>query len=195
MVNKLHRSWTLWFDSPNLHASAQDYYDDIRWLPNISKIADFDTVEDFWHIFNNITSIDALCYRTSYYVFTAGMKPSIYDLNNMNGCVGSIILKKEDAGNMWLISILSCIGESMAYSSMVNGISITRYKDTFKMGFWLKKRIDMVQFKDFILNKIIDKCIENAKIIEIDTDAIDENIMVKNVYLNTTLELRYLSFR
>lgn len=61
----LQNSWTLWF----LHPDSQRNWDD-RVIPILS----FDTVEDFWSIYNHIKTPAEFNSGHDYYLFKQGIK-------------------------------------------------------------------------------------------------------------------------
>lgn len=86
----LQYSWSFWY----LKGDRQK-----DWVDCLRKIADFDTVEDFWayvflvcayllfwfSIYNHNSPSSALGYGSDYYLFKTGIQPMWEDPKNVNG--------------------------------------------------------------------------------------------------------------
>lgn len=48
-------------------------------------VAEFDTVEDFWRIYNNLVPIDLLPSNTDFFIFKDYIKPQWEDPKNVKG--------------------------------------------------------------------------------------------------------------
>ena len=58
----LQYRWVLWFDNPKLKKP------DESWEENLKKIHSFDTVEDFWCLFNNIVAPTKLTMNSNFHI-------------------------------------------------------------------------------------------------------------------------------
>jgi hypothetical protein len=74
--NYLHSKWTMWFDNPRF-ANPE-----IEWKDNLTNCGTFDTIEDFWRIYNNLKPASTLSVNSNYHVFREGIVPMWEDLNN-----------------------------------------------------------------------------------------------------------------
>jgi len=119
----LYSPWTLWFDSPatkgrNLPqtpisalpqtplpqtpgvAAAQG------WMEDIKRVISFDSVEEFWGLYNNIVPPSQLPQKANYYLFKEGIIPAWEDDANKNGGKWSIQLPRDKnrghVDKMWL---------------------------------------------------------------------------------------------
>lgn len=61
----LQNSWTLWFLHPDAHRA---------WDDRVIPILSFDTVEDFWSIYNHIKTPAEFSLGHDYYLFKQGIK-------------------------------------------------------------------------------------------------------------------------
>jgi len=117
----LYSTWTLWFDSPTAKgrnlpptpatpgvpqtpsAAAQG------WMEDIKKVISFDSVEEFWGLYNNIIPPSLLPSKANYYLFKDGIMPAWEDEANKSGGKWSIQLPKDkNRGNvdkMWLYTV------------------------------------------------------------------------------------------
>lgn len=78
----LQNQWTFWYFENNK---------DKNWEENLRVVSPFNTVEDFWSIYNHIKNASDLRQGCSYFVFKEGIKPMWEDVGNR-------------AGGRWLIS-------------------------------------------------------------------------------------------
>jgi translation initiation factor 4E len=143
-THPLTNKWVLWYDCPNKKITSQN------WIENIKQIHTFNTLEEFWGIYNNILKPSSLSYGSNYYLFKNGIKPMWEDQHNQNGGKWSIQLKKNlDVDNIWLYTILNCLGEhfcdvenNMDFNSHITGIivNIRKYQD--KVNIWVNNKND-----------------------------------------------------
>ncbi len=155
---KLKRAWTLWFDSPEMHNYYAETIDPRSWKQNIDNVCTFDTIENFWRLYNNIVGPNELGYRNAYYIFEKGTAPHCLDLNNQNGVTLHYALplnnKVEDA---WLLTIMLMFkekinhrkGKQLILTNYLNGASLKRHKDCFELTLWL--RVDCKKLNDILI--------------------------------------------
>lgn len=74
----LQFSWTMWYNEPQPRNSKE-------WTNNVKKILTFDTVEDFWCLFNNLYAPSRLVPGSNYHLFKEGIKPEWEDPANKKG--------------------------------------------------------------------------------------------------------------
>ena len=183
----LERKWTIWFDAPFLHDSQNKYSNELIWINNIQKVYTFDSVINFWGSYNNISPIEEISYRSSYYIYEYNTKPIWRDLNNLNG--GNIkfyipfdyydaeddiedIPNKKNIQDMWLYCILSIIGKTVPYNLEITGIYISKLKQYCELGITVrtdnKKVLDSITeyFMKKFKNKDVEIDIEYEKNIE-----------------------------
>ncbi|XP_050309327.1 retinaldehyde-binding protein 1-like isoform X2 [Anthonomus grandis grandis] len=120
----LQNCWTLW------------YYESDRsqpWELNQREIASFQTVEDFWSLYNHIKPASELKQGTDYSLFKKGIRPMWEDPANKRGGRWLISLDKKqrlnDLDRYWLDIILCLIGEAFEHSDEICGAVVNlRYK-------------------------------------------------------------------
>uniref|UniRef100_A0A2H8TGI6 Eukaryotic translation initiation factor 4E n=1 Tax=Melanaphis sacchari TaxID=742174 RepID=A0A2H8TGI6_9HEMI len=78
----LENKWTFWYYEPKGKISAE----------NLHKVTSFDTVEDFWCLFNHIKKPSQLSLQSHYSYFKYGIKPNWDD-------------DKNSAGGRWILEI------------------------------------------------------------------------------------------
>lgn len=149
----LQNKWALWFFKND---KSKD------WKANLKIITAFDTVEDFWGLYNHIQPASKLPSGCDYSLFKEGVQPMWEDDYNKRGGRWLINLNKaqrlSDLDNLWLETLLCLIGEAFEEQSddvcgaVVNirnkgdklGLwthDATRNDATKKIGFKLKERL------------------------------------------------------
>jgi len=127
----LQNYWTLW------------YYENDRqntWEKNLKEIASFQTVEDFWSLYNHIKLASELKQGCDYSLFKKGVKPMWEDDANKRGGRWLINLDKKQRSNdldrYWLDIILCLIGEAFENSDEVCGATVNIRGKGDKIGLW-----------------------------------------------------------
>ncbi|KAG7188282.1 hypothetical protein KM043_007946 [Ampulex compressa] len=128
----LQNTWTLW------------YYELDRnrlWEESQREISSFDTVEDFWSLYNHIKSASELRQGCDYSMFKQGIRPMWEDDANKSGGRWLINLEKKqrntDLDYFWLEIILCMIGEAFnEYSDDVCGAVVNIRPKGDKIGVW-----------------------------------------------------------
>ncbi|XP_075232427.1 eukaryotic translation initiation factor 4E1 [Lycorma delicatula] len=128
----LHNTWTLW------------YYENDRkktWEKNQCEITSFDTVEDFWSLFNHIKAASELRQGCDYSLFKKGIRPMWEDEANKQGGRWLISLEKKQRDNdldeFWLEIMLCMIGEAFDdYSDEICGAVVNVRSKGDKIGVW-----------------------------------------------------------
>jgi len=129
----LQNSWTLWFYKNDKTKS---------WEANQREIITFNTVEDFWALYNHIELASRLGAGCDYSLFKEGIRPMWEDERNKRGGRWLINLDKKQRGscldNFWLEVVLCLIGECFESESvMVNGAVVNVRARGDKISMWL----------------------------------------------------------
>ncbi|XP_067015665.2 eukaryotic translation initiation factor 4E-like [Anabrus simplex] len=130
--HSLQNSWTLWY-------SHNDTKSD--WAENQRQIATFNTVEDFWSLFNHIKKSNKLDQGQGYALFKTGIRPMWEDEANTKGGRWLINLEKrkrdKDLNKYWQEVLLLLIGEGFdEHSDDVSGAVVNRRVKGGKIGVW-----------------------------------------------------------
>ncbi|KAJ7925850.1 translation initiation factor eIF 4e-like domain-containing protein [Mycena leptocephala] len=167
----LYSPWTLWFDSPQTKgrnmpqtpisafpqtpvpqtpgvAAAQG------WMEDIKRVISFDSVEEFWGLYNNIVPPSQLPQKANYYLFKEGIIPAWEDEANKNGGKWSIQLPKDKnrahVDKMWLYTMLAAIGETFDPSltmedpsgsppnSLITGVIVSTRPQFYRLSIWTR---------------------------------------------------------
>lgn len=162
----LFSAWTLWFDSPSTKgrnlpqtpisafpqtplpqtpgaAAAQG------WMEDIKRVINFDSVEEFWGLYNNIIPPSQLPQKANYYLFKEGIIPAWEDEANKFGGKWSIQLPKDknrhNVDKMWLFTMLAAIGETFdpspsnnANESLITGVIVSTRPQFYRLSIWTR---------------------------------------------------------
>jgi len=129
----LQNSWTLWFFKNDKNRN---------WEDNQRSIITFNTVEDFWALYNHIELASKLNAGCDYSLFKEGVKPMWEDERNRRGGRWVINLNKSQRATsldkIWLEVMLCLIGEAFDdHSKYVNGAVVSVRTKGDKIGMWL----------------------------------------------------------
>ncbi len=118
----LYNSWTLWFDNPSQKGMASARGSKDSWGDDMNKVVDFDSVEEFWGLYQNVVPPSDLPQKANYYLFKQGIKPAWEDPANTNGGKWSIQLPRDKSraviDKLWLFTMLAAIGETLEAPSL-----------------------------------------------------------------------------
>lgn len=170
----LYSPWTLWFDSPatkgrNLPQTPMSSFPQTPvpqtpgalasaaqgWMEDIKRVIRFDSVEEFWGLYNNIVPPSNLPQKANYYLFKEGIIPAWEDDANKNGGKWSIQLPKDKnrAGidKMWLHTMLAAIGETFDpmltgedvsvddhSQSLITGVIVSTRPQFYRLSIWTR---------------------------------------------------------
>lgn len=139
LKHKLYKAWTMWFDAPDPTKKP----DPNNWHANIKKIVSFDTVEDFWGLFNNLMTPSRLKDKSNYNLFREGIMPAWEDPQCAAG--GKWVLQlntnasdKKLLDEIWLYTALEMIGEGFEDSDEICGAVISLRKSRNRIAVWTK---------------------------------------------------------
>lgn len=127
----LQNSWTLW------------YYDQEKgktWEQCQHQITTFDTVEDFWSLYNHIKMPTEIKSGNDYSLFKNNIRPMWEDEQNKNGGRWVISLQKfyrqTELDKLWLEVILCLIGEAFDFSEDICGAVVNVRMNRHKIAIW-----------------------------------------------------------
>ncbi|KAF8064643.1 EIF4E1 [Scenedesmus sp. PABB004] len=133
----LEHKWTLWFDNPSTKQSLTRYGQGLR------PVYSFDSVEDFWCLYNNIKAPSQLQPSATYYLFKDGIEPKWEDPMNAHG--GSWVANAPRTPNgratldaWWLHAVLACIGEQFDEGDEVCGVTVNIRAGKDRIELWTK---------------------------------------------------------
>lgn len=130
-----HR-WTLWFTKP---ASGKGD----NWNDLLKEVITFESVEEFWGVYNNIAPVSELALKSDYHLFKENVRPEWEDIQNKHGGKWSYSFKDKRGVNideLWLHTMLAAIGETMEDEDdgEVMGVVVNVRKAFFRIGVWTR---------------------------------------------------------
>ena len=109
MSHILNDKWVLWFHD----------IDETDWSINgYKKIADIDTIENFWNIYKSIDEVTIQ--HSMFFLMRNGINPIWEDNNNINGGCWSFKINIKDSFQLFIKLAIFAIGENMLYESKNN---------------------------------------------------------------------------
>ena len=112
----------------------------LQYESTVKKIADFDTVEDFWKILQHMKKPEHLKNGIEFQLFKYNIKPLWEDESNKKGGRISIKLKKENSSLVWEEFILLLIGGNFPdkIKEEINGVLISIRRDFNFLQIWFR---------------------------------------------------------
>jgi len=128
----LQNKWALWFFKNDKTKS---------WANNLRQITTFDTVEDFWGVYNHIQLASKLGLGCDYSLFKDGIRPMWEDERNRLGGRWLVNINKNqrqvELDRLWLETLLCLIGEAFGEDSdQVCGAVVNIRHKGDKMAVW-----------------------------------------------------------
>ncbi|EPS43870.1 hypothetical protein H072_2186 [Dactylellina haptotyla CBS 200.50] len=132
----LMNKWTLWFTRPPNKS-------DSHWSDTLKEVVTFDSVEEFWGIYNNITKTSDLAVKSDYHLFKVGIRPEWEDIANKHGGKWAYQFKERRSvaiDELWLHTMLAAIGETLEKETdrEVTGVVVNVRKGFYRIGLWTR---------------------------------------------------------
>ncbi|KAK1767081.1 eukaryotic translation initiation factor 4E [Phialemonium atrogriseum] len=132
----LANAWTLWFTKPS--SGKGDNWNDL-----LKEVITFESVEEFWGVYNNIAPVSGLAVKSDYHLFKKGVRPEWEDPQNKHGGKWSYSFKDKrniDIDDLWLHTMLAAIGETLEEEEdgEVMGVVVNVRKAFFRIGVWTR---------------------------------------------------------
>lgn len=133
----LQNKWTLWFTKPP--SGKGDNWNDL-----LKEVITFDSVEEFWGVYNNVSPVSELALKSDYHLFKAGVRPEWEDPQNKHGGKWSYQYKEKrnvDVDRLWLQVMMAAIGETLEKDEEdgeVMGVVVNVRKAFFRIGVWTR---------------------------------------------------------
>jgi len=135
----LQNEWDFWYFKPNKS-------DRRLWEDNLLKIHSFNTVEDFWALYNHIELPSRIQPGSDYNLFKTGIKPMWEDSRNRDGGRLVILFRKQSGNNkdikmfedkIWLETCLCLIGETFGpESDKICGLVFNSRQKLDRISIW-----------------------------------------------------------
>ncbi|XP_037036033.1 eukaryotic translation initiation factor 4E1-like [Bradysia coprophila] len=126
----LQDQWTLWF----LQYERNKSWEDLQ-----NRVITFDTVEDFWSLYDHIKDASVLGDLNDYSVFKGDIRPMWEDAANKRGgrWVLNAFRQRHELDNLWLSTLLYMIGGTSKYASYINGAVVNVRSRGDKIAIWV----------------------------------------------------------
>jgi len=133
----LMNRWTLWYTKPPSGKGGNE------WADCLKEVVTFDSVEEFWGIYNNISKTSELGLKSDYSLFKQGIRPEWEDQQNKNGGKWAYQYKDKRSApidELWLHVMLAAIGETLEGDNdkEVMGVVVNVRKAFYRIGVWTK---------------------------------------------------------
>uniref|UniRef100_A0A1I8AK33 eIF-4F 25 kDa subunit n=1 Tax=Steinernema glaseri TaxID=37863 RepID=A0A1I8AK33_9BILA len=130
----LQSRWVFWYLKGD---RTKDWEDCLR------QVALFDTVEDFWALYNHLQQSSVLNYGSDYYVFKEGIKPMWEDENNIKGGRWLVFVDKqkraERLDHYWMELLMAMIGEQFEeHGEHICGAVVNVRQKGDKVSLWTR---------------------------------------------------------
>ncbi|KAF5838073.1 eukaryotic initiation factor [Dunaliella salina] len=131
----LENAWTLWFDNPQQKQTTSKFGQTLR------PVFTFNTVEEFWCLYNNIKTPGQLQPSATFYLFKDGIEPKWEDPRNFNGGSWTANVPNRSKPLLdawWLNSVLACIGEQFTEGEEICGVAVNVRAKGDRIELWTK---------------------------------------------------------
>ncbi|DBB13672.1 hypothetical protein WJX82_007666 [Trebouxia sp. C0006] len=133
----LEHKWTLWFDNPS-GKQKQD-----TWGSSLRSVYTFDTVEDFWCLYNNIKPPSWVSSGADFHLFKKGIEPKWEDPRCEHGGKWTVLVPKgpntkQTMDTYWLNAMMACIGEQFTEGDEICGIVVNVRARQDRLCMWTK---------------------------------------------------------
>ena len=130
---KLSDKFAFWYHINEI-STDQEYESQIK------KLAEFDTLDDFWAIFQYLKKPDDCKQAIEFQLFKDPIKPMWEDENNKDGGRIALKLRKEFSNLVWEELVFAFVGGYFAkeIKDEINGLVINCKKDFNTLQIWIK---------------------------------------------------------
>ncbi|XP_010435446.1 PREDICTED: eukaryotic translation initiation factor [Camelina sativa] len=135
--HKLERKWSFWFDNQSKKGAA--------WGASLRKAYTFDTVEDFWGLYETIFQTSKLKANAEIHLFKAGVEPKWEDPECANGGKWTWVVSTDRnvaLNKGWLETLMALIGEQFDEADEICGVvaSIRPGAKQDKLSLWTRTK-------------------------------------------------------
>ncbi|KAI9195899.1 hypothetical protein LWI28_019219 [Acer negundo] len=131
--HKLERKWTFWFDNQSKPKQGA------AWGSSLRNVYTFDTVEEFWSLYDQTFKPSRLTMNADFHLFKAGVEPKWEDPECANGGKWSVTSnRKATLDTMWLETMMALIGEQFDEADEICGVVASVRQRQDKLALWTK---------------------------------------------------------
>ena len=138
---KIKRKFAFWYRIANDSLLQPKHkMDQTDYETQVKKIAEFDTIEDFWAIFQHLRKPDSCKPGIEFQMFKDPVKPMWEDDSNRQGGKINIKLRKDYTTIIWEEMIFALIGDILPRSvkDNVNGVVVSSKEEYNVLQIWFK---------------------------------------------------------
>ncbi|KAJ4805852.1 eukaryotic translation initiation factor 4E [Rhynchospora pubera] len=131
--HKLERKWTFWFDNQSKPKQGA------AWGSSLRNVYTFDTVEEFWSLYDQVFKPSNLPANADFHLFKTGIEPKWEDPECANGGKWSFtVSRKPQLDTMWLETLMALIGEQFEEGEEICGVVASVRQRQDKLALWTK---------------------------------------------------------
>nr|QPB75810.1 eukaryotic translation initiation factor 4E isoform [Solanum lycopersicum] len=131
--HKLERKWTFWFDNQSKPKQG------VAWGSSLRKAYTFETVEEFWSLYDQIFKPSKVTVNADFHLFKAGVEPKWEDPECANGGKWTATSsRKANLETMWLETLMALVGEQFDESEDICGVVASVRRSQDKLSLWTK---------------------------------------------------------
>ncbi|KAF4351635.1 eukaryotic translation initiation factor isoform X2 [Cannabis sativa] len=131
--HKLDKKWTFWFDNQSKPKQGA------AWGTSLRSVYTFDTVEEFWCLYDQVFKPSKLTSHADFHLFKAGVEPKWEDPECANGGKWTVISsRKSTLDTMWLETLMALIGEQFDEADEICGVVASVRQRQDKLALWTK---------------------------------------------------------
>jgi len=113
-----------------------------QWLKRFKKITDFDTVESFWRLFNNLSPPSVLPSGSDFHLFKGGIEPEWESEGNVGGGTWTYRMHVKDTNGIdqaWFQLVLLLVGNTFLNVEHVTGVVVSIRKSNARLSVWTSR--------------------------------------------------------
>lgn len=138
IIHPLQYRWAFWYLKGD---RSKD------WVDCLKRIAPFDTVEDFWGLYNHIQSASSLGWGSDYYIFKDGIQPMWEDPHNISGGRWLVNIDKQERNSKldknWLELLIALVGGQFDdLGEYICGAAVNVRQKGDKVALWTRNADD-----------------------------------------------------
>ncbi|KAL6970608.1 Eukaryotic translation initiation factor isoform 4E [Sarracenia purpurea var. burkii] len=131
--HRLERKWTFWFDNQSKPKQGA------AWGSSLRSVYTFDTVEEFWSLYDQIFKPSKFPANAEFHLFKAGIEPKWEDPECANGGKWTVTSsKKSNLDSMWLETLMALIGEQFDEADEICGVVASVRQRQDKLSLWTR---------------------------------------------------------
>ncbi|CAI9271265.1 unnamed protein product [Lactuca saligna] len=131
--HRLDKKWTFWFDNQSKPKQGAG------WGNNLRNGYTFDTVEEFWCLYDQVFKPSKLPGNADFHLFKAGIEPKWEDPECANGGKWTVTSsRKANLETMWFETLMALIGEQFDEADEICGVVASVRQRQDKLSLWTK---------------------------------------------------------